>query len=154
LYTNGISNASIQTNCVALLHYVGARITAILLATAAVAGCGGGDVAKPLASSAEKTAAREAAVAAAGADHGAGSSGAARRWLQTMWHEDEGVRAAMCRHLDVVELNHSQPSEREYLAYEQASAEVIPYSEFLDVIGAVDQLSDGDSEWLRSVACL
>jgi hypothetical protein len=30
----------------------------------------------------------------------------------------------------------------------------VPYAQFLEIIDAVDQLDDGDAEWVRTVACL
>jgi hypothetical protein len=148
------------------------RLVVCLLAAGVVAGCGGGAVTKPLADEAARSAAQSGARSAAreaskAADRAARSeapsiaasssdetSRATLRRLEAMWRDDEGLRSAICRRLDASEFTHSDENEREYLAYEAAVDVVIPYAEFLHVLDAVDQLSDGDAEWARTAACL
>jgi hypothetical protein len=141
---------------------------AAVLAAVAIAGCGGGEVAKPLvddaAPSAERAAARDAGVAAADAARAEASDAAASlrdrsrdalRSLETLAADDQGARAAICRRIDVLEVSHAEPDDRAYAAYEQVATELMPFSEFVEMIDAIDALSDGDLDELASTAgCL
>jgi hypothetical protein len=146
---------------------------AAVLAAVAMAGCGGGEVAKPLAEdaarSAERAAARDAAAATrealAGTAADAARSSAATSLrersrdalsaLETLAADDQGARAAICRRIDLLEVRDAEPDEQAYAAYEKIATELMPFSEFVGVIHAVDALSHGDLDELATTAgCL
>jgi hypothetical protein len=142
---------------------------AAMLAAVTIAGCGGGgEIAKPFvddaARSAERGAVRDAASAAGNAARSDASRAAtslrersrdALSSLERLAADDEGARAAICRHIDVLELNSTEPAERAYTAYQQVASELMPFSEFVDMIDAVDHLTDGDLDELAHTAgCL
>jgi hypothetical protein len=146
---------------------------AAVLAAVAIAGCGGGEVAKPLAEdaarSAERAAARDAAAAATreavvgtAADSARSSAASLRERsrdalssLERLAADDQGARAAICRRIDLLEVRDAEPDEQAYTAYEKVATELMPFSEFVGVIDAVDALSDGDLDELATTAgCL
>jgi hypothetical protein len=143
-------------------------VIALLGSAGVVAACGS-EVAKPAASAIEQSATRSAARAQAGELERGTAAAAARaareadqhaaarephqsplQRLKAMANEDDGARAAICHRLDVIELEHSDSAEQEYLALKQ----LVPFAVVADVVDAVSQLAEGDAETLRTFACL